>query len=216
MEWDKVLAEVEDRLFPRLSVGIRERGLYYHLLRRTRLVGVDSVVFAILPLANALSISQTTAREDLRSLHSKGCIQIDERSRRGHVVRVLLPHEIEGLDEIKPASPPVDVESLDFYNDRHYLDALLAREDQRCFYCLRMVGRDTCCLDHVTPQVGGGGNSYRNVVVACHDCNSLKQGSPAEDHLRSLYRRGLLSADELAGRLSALEQVGEGRLVPTI
>ena len=67
-----VIEQCEDYMFQRLSVPIRERSLYYHLLRHTRLVGREQHVFALVPLARALAVSETTVREDIRQLHSRG------------------------------------------------------------------------------------------------------------------------------------------------
>ena len=65
-------------------------------------------------------------------------------------------------------------------------------------------------------QLKGGNNSYRNIVAACHKCNTRKQGSESEDFLRDLYRKGLLSESEIEGRLSALEALRNGDLRPVI
>jgi 5-methylcytosine-specific restriction endonuclease McrA len=216
VELERVLKEIEDHLFPRLHMTIRQRALYYHLFRHTRLVGWDSAVFALLPLANVLDISDSTAREDLRDLHAKGCIRIEERSRVGHVVRVLLPEEIDGIVVQAAPAEPVDVEALDFFTDRRFVDVLLVRESGRCFYCLRGIRKETCQLDHVTPQVAAGGNSYRNIVVACHECNTQKQGLDAADFVRTLYRRGIMSQAELEDRLGSIEKLKGGTLVPLV
>lgn len=214
--WERVLKEVEDYLFPRMHLSIRQRALYYHLLRHTRLVDAESSAFALGPLARALDISESTAREDLRSLNTTGCIRIEERSRTGHLVRVLLPHEIEGVIVPDEPTDTVDVESLDFFTDRRFLDALLVRENGCCFYCLRTVGKNTCQLDHVTPQVAGENHSYRNVVVSCHECNTQKQDRTGDDFLRTLYRRGVLSQSELEERLASIEQLRAGKLIPIL
>ena len=216
MEWERIAAEVEDHLFPRLQMSIRQRALYYHLLRHTRVVGAESAVFALLPLARALLISESTVREDLRDLHAKGCIQIEERSRIGHLVRVKLPREVDGVVvEAEPAHA-MDITTLDFFADRRFVEALFVRENGRCFYCHRTLRKETCQLDHVTPQVAAGDNSYRNIVATCHECNSLKQGQDGVDFVRALYRNGIVSQAELAERLEAIGKLRSGQLVPVI
>ena len=147
-------------------------------------------------------------------MDGKGCIKIEERSRTGHDVRVFLPSEL-GLQSDAEATPP-ELDSIDFFTGRQYLDALLARESDRCFYCLRDVTRETCELDHVVPLANGTDNSYRNVVVSCHECNKLKQDQEAESHLRGLFRKSLLSEVEFRDRMSALEAVKAGELVPDL
>ncbi len=39
--------------------------------------------------------------------------------------------------------------------------------------------------------------SYRNIVVSCHQCNTTKQAREAVDFIRYLYRCGFLSQVEL-------------------
>ena len=63
-------------------------------------------------------------------------------------------------------------------------------------------------------QANGRDNSYRNIVCACHECNTTKQAQQAADFVRGLYRKGVLSQTELENRLAALEQLQAGKLVP--
>ncbi len=212
---ETTLKNCEDYLFPAMRMTLRERSIWYHLFRHTRLVGKEQGLFAIDPLATALGVS-TSIRDDLRSLHDRGCIRIEERSRTGHLIRVSLPEEIEGVVPQQQPTEIVDVETIDFFADRRYLAALLTRENGACFYCLRQVRSDNCQLDHVVAQAEGLDHSYRNIVVSCHECNTTKQAKDALDFVRYLYRRGVLSQPELEGRLSALELLKAGKLTPGI
>jgi hypothetical protein len=169
------LKSCEDYLFPAVKMTVRERSLYYHLFRHTRLIGTENGRFAILPLATTLALGESTVRDDIRSLHGRGCIRIEERSRTGHVIRVLLPEEIDGVIPKRGPAEIVDIETVDFFTARLHLTPLLARENWACFYCLRQVRPDNCELDHVVARVGGTNHSYRNVVVSCHECNTTKQ-----------------------------------------
>lgn len=216
MDFTEVLKQCEDYLFPALHMNVRERSLYYHLLRHTRLLGADSGLFAIAPLANALDLAESTVREDIRSLHERGCIKIEDRSRLGHKIAVLLPEEIRGVLPQIGDMTDVDIESLDFFSERRYLQALFTRENGACFYCLRKVRSENCELDHVVSRMNGSDNSYRNIVVSCHECNTTKQAKEPDDFLRTLYRRGVLSQKELEDRLVALEQLQSGKLVPDL
>jgi 5-methylcytosine-specific restriction endonuclease McrA len=108
----------------------------------------------------------------------------------------------------------VDIEEIDFYSDRRYLAALMDREGRRCFYCLLEITEENCELDHVVSQLYGGSNDYRNIAATCHGCNTRKQQSAADDFLRLLLRRGLLSEDEFSNRLNALVALKEGKLAP--
>ncbi len=215
MDIETTLKQCEDHLFLAMKMSLRERSIYYHLFRHTRLVGKETALFAIDPLAAALSVS-SSIRDDLRSLHDRGCIRIEEKSRNGHLIRVLLPLEIPGVvPEIQPADA-VDIDAIDFFSGRVHLLALLARENQACFYCLKHVRPDNCELDHVVARAVGTDNSYRNIVVSCHECNTTKQAREPTDFLRSLYRCGMLSQPDLEGRLATLAQLQSGSLPPDL
>lgn len=215
-DWTHVFADIEDRLFPQLRLGVWEKVLYYHLLRHTRIADTPRTTVSIASLATLTSMSESTVRDTLRSLDQKGCIVIHERSGKGHSVEVRVPSEIAGIVSPPPEEEVPDMDSIDFYSDRTYLGALLEREGYRCFYSLREVTKDSCVLDHVIPLVNRGDNSYRNVVVASHDVNALKQGQDAEEFLRSLFRKGMLSPSELEERMDALRLLRDGKLVPRL
>ena len=207
---------IEDHLFCSVGLDVWEKTLYYHLVRHTRLEGRRSAWFGIAPLAAATGMSDYKVRNGIRSLHRKGCVQIDERNRKGHLLTVVLPSEIPGLIPEPEDKTPVDLATLDVFSNRVYVQPLLAREDGRCFYCLREVDSGSCQLDHVVPQAQGVDNTYRNVVVACHECNTTKGENLGGDFVRSLCRIGLLSQEEVQNRLAALEQLEAGELAPDI
>jgi 5-methylcytosine-specific restriction endonuclease McrA len=214
MDIAAVFKQCEDHLFPTLKLSVRERVLYYHLLRHTHAEGKSSALFSLLPLANATGVSESSSREDIRSLNERGCIKIEDRSRNGHLVRVFLPEEIPGVLPTVAAAAELDLESLDFYSNRRFIAALLVRDSHRCFYCLKSLRAESCELDHVVSQAQVKNDSFKNVVCSCHDCNTTKQAQSASDFLRSLYRKGALSQPELEDRLLALEQLQLGKLVP--
>jgi hypothetical protein len=214
MEWTSVLTQIEDSLFPKLGLSVWERAVYYHLLRQTWVLGQATTQCSVQAVATGAGMSDWKAREAIRSLHQKGCIKIEDRSRSGHEIRVLLPSDLNLPQQVD--EPPPDLESIDFFVGRQYVDALLARENARCFYCLRQVTRDTCELDHANPLADGADNSYRNIVVSCHECNKLKQDMKAEEHLRRVFRRNLLSDAELQERMAALDALRKGDVVPEL
>ena len=216
LAWEQIYADVEDLLAPQLELDPWERTLYYHLLRHTRLKGVASALFAVGPLSKALPVSDFKVREVLRSLHAKGCLRIEDRSRNGHLIYVLLPAEIPGLSRPVSVAPPVDVAALDFFTGRLQLTSILSRENHACFYCLRALNTETCELDHLVPQVERVDNSYKNVVASCHNCNKAKGSSSAAGFLRERFRAGLLSEEELRNRLSRLQAVQNGDVVPGV
>ncbi len=216
IDWEQVLADLDDLLFPQLKLDPWERTLYLHLLRHTRMKGLPSGLFAIGPLAKELPISDFKVREVLRSLHAKACLRIEDRSRNGHLVHVLLPSEIPGISRLTAEPATVDVTALDFFSGRRYVLALLVRENAACFYCLRAITAETCELDHLIPQAEKIDNSFKNVVCSCHNCNKAKGGHQAAGFLRDRYRANLLSEEELQNRLSTLEAVQSGSLVPSV
>jgi 5-methylcytosine-specific restriction endonuclease McrA len=79
---------------------------------------------------------------------------------------------------------------------------------------MKNVASDDCDLDHVVPLSSSTDNSYRNIVVACFNCNKTKRATHAPDFLRGLYRSGRLSEEEFDDRLSTLEMLQNGELKP--
>ncbi|MCG2789577.1 MAG: HNH endonuclease [Actinomycetia bacterium] len=210
------IKEIEDYLFPKMKLDPWERCLYYHLLRHTRFRQKETSLFGILSLARSSGMSEAKVRDSVRSLNEKGCISIESRSRAGHILKVFLPKEMSGLIPVKEDTEKVDIETIDFFKDRKYLHSLLDREQNRCFYCFRAISETNCELDHVDPQSNRKDHSYRNIVASCHECNTTKQDKSGADFIRSLYRKGLLSQDELENRLNELEQLKAGNLIPEI
>ncbi len=48
----------------------------------------------------------------------------------------------------------------------------------KCNYCLKILTKDECTMDHVVPIVRGGRSTKGNIVIACKECNNEKK-----DHL---------------------------------
>lgn len=53
---------------------------------------------------------------------------------------------------------------------------IYARDGNRCQYCGKHFPTRELTLDHVTPRVLGGENSWTNLVCACVRCNARKGG----------------------------------------
>lgn len=53
---------------------------------------------------------------------------------------------------------------------------IYTRDGNRCQYCGRIFAVRELTLDHITPRVQGGGNSWQNLVCACLKCNTRKGG----------------------------------------
>lgn len=213
----QTIEEIEDYMLPFLSLDTYEKALYYHLFRHTRLIGKEETVFVISSALKTVGLTDFSARDRIRKLNEKGCIKIEETTRVGIRVSVLLPIEIKGCVVIPEAEETfVDIEQIDFYYDPKYRPSILERENGKCFYCFRKITKDNYVLDHLISQVNSGKNSYRNIVATCHECNSTKTGKNGEDFIRLIYRKGTISADELENRLIAMEKIKNGEIKPEI
>ena len=217
-----VWKQYEDLLAPRLHFSRTDRVVYSHLFRHSRLEGRAKFRFSIAWLARGVGLSMKAVRESVRSLVARGVLDLIERNcRTQHVIRLRLPLEVKAV-LAKPAGPPeptkaaINIEEEDFLLKQILRRSLHERERGNCFYCMRRTGERNWCLDHVVPQAKGGGNSYRNLVSCCAECNSSKGERSAEEYLRELYRERRLDARELSGRLRALDDLAVGKLKPAL
>lgn len=55
-------------------------------------------------------------------------------------------------------------------------ERIFLRDKHKCFYCGKLLTRNTFQLDHKIPISRGGNNLDKNLVVACKICN-LKKGT---------------------------------------
>jgi hypothetical protein len=135
--------------------------------------------------------------------------------RAGTRVEVLLPSEMPGLILSAIEAPEIPLEEQDFFSPPENRKLILDREEWRCFYCLTKLDENNHVIEHVVSRPEGN-NSYLNVVAACRRCNNRKDSLLAEDFLRTIYRDGILSGDELANRMSLLTQLRSGQLKPAV
>jgi 5-methylcytosine-specific restriction endonuclease McrA len=219
----QVCKELEDHLAPRLKLPVLDRAVYSHLLRHSLFEGKHRLRFTILWLANNMGITPRRARQSVRRLVDNNVLRLIERSNIGHVVLVRSPSEVcaprgrrtrTGGRDKPPAR--LNLDELDFLRTPALRQAIHARGGGVCFYCLRQTPSRAHCLDHVVPVAKSGGNSYRNLVSSCMDCNSRKKDLPAEDFLRRLYREARLSAKDLSARLRAVQALAAGKLRPVV
>ena len=219
----EVCKELEDVLAPRLKLSVLDRAVYLHLLRHSRFEGKPRLRFTIVWLASNMGLTARRVRQAVRRLVDNNVLRLIERSNIGHLVQVRSPGEVRAPRGSRTATGGrgklpgrVNLDELDFLRTPALRQAIHAREGGVCFYCLRRTPSRAHCLDHVVPVAKSGGNSYRNLVSSCLDCNSRKKDLPAEDFLRRLYREGRLSAKDLSARLLAVQALAAGKLRPRL
>ena len=220
----QVWRDFEDLLAPHLCFSVNDRVVYSHLFRHSRLEGKLQFPFTMPWLARGTGLCRKTVRESARRLIARGVLDLIERNRQGYLVRVRLPNELRAVRAAKialtrPAAPPraaLSIEEVDFLRTKPLRGAIHRREGGHCFYCLRLLNHRRRCLDHVVPRANSGGNSYRNLVSCCLDCNSQKGERSAEEHLRALFRDRRLSVTDFNGRLHALDDLAAGKLKPPL
>jgi hypothetical protein len=178
-----------------------------------------------------MGVCGNTARSYVRRLISRGAIRSIETTYEGNLVEVLLPDEIrarlpkaphrpllckllKSSPILRAAAPTID--ELDFFSTTSLRSAIYAREGFACFYSRRRLKKRAQCLDHVVAQMHSGGNSYRNIVACCVECNARKAHMPASELLCRLFRERRLTAGLLAARLSAVEALTAGNLRPRL
>lgn len=214
------IEEFQDFLAPRLDTY--EQAIYIYLLRHSRLLGRAEVTVGFKSARRKMAfgvgeygkpMSEGTCYKKVRSLQSKGCIDIIDTTRDGMKLRLKLPSEIPGVVQQEEAPSPPDLETADFFSVPENRLAILRREGSQCFYCLRAIDSSNYVIEHVVSRPKGD-SGFRNVVAACRSCNNRKGDSPAEEFLRSLYRSGYLGPEDLENRIAALVLLQDGQLRP--
>jgi 5-methylcytosine-specific restriction endonuclease McrA len=216
----RFLEDLQDHLATRFDA--QALAVYIYLVRKTRLLGNDTLWFAIrsarFDLPTGISqqgkpMASSTILKRVRGLIRLGLVEILKSTFRGTHVRVYLPWEVPGVVPSPSLHAPQPLDSIDFFTVPDNRLALLRRENYRCFYCLRGIDSSSFIVEHVVSRPEGN-NSYRNLVAACSNCNGRKSNRSADDLLRDLYRDGLLTGDEFQGRLQALRVLKRGDLRP--
>ena len=213
-------AEFQDYLAPRLDTY--EQAIYLYVFRHSRLIDQNEVVLGFKSARSRMAVgvgqqgrpmAEGTCYEKIRSLQTKGCLEIVSSERTGSRIRLKLPSEILGV-VVKATEPTaIILEEMDFFTVEANRKLILDREGSKCFYCLKALNAENHVLEHVISRPKGN-NSYRNVVAACRRCNNRKGDSDAEDFLRVLFREGFLGENDFEQRLSHLQRLRAGELRP--
>lgn len=211
------LKEYFEFVFPQKELSAWERLMLLSLYVSNELRCGEQFTVTLGRVATLAGASETSARVYLRSLADKEVIKIDGYDRSGYKVTLISPMSIPGMTNSSQAVPgSIDLETIDFFKDRRFVSALLARQNGICFYSLRQIDECEFALDHLIPQARGGDNSYRNIVCCTFEMNTRKGDVAAEDFLRSLYRSGFLTEKDLEDRLSMVALISSGALQPVI
>ena len=220
MDLQAILEDLQDYLAPGLDTY--ELAIYLYIFRHSRMLGKPDATIGFKSARQRIStgigvngtpMSEKTCYDRLRSLETKGCVRVLASERRGTRVQLFLPGEIPGIVPIASAKAELTLEEMDFFAVATNRNAILRREGERCFYCLKTLVPDTLVVEHTVSRPEGA-NGYRNVVAACRACNNSKGAVEAADFLRQLYRKGVLNDRELEERLDALGRTTRGERRP--
>ena len=132
MHWQKTLKEIENLLIPHYQFDIYERGMYGYLLNQTRVRDLEYATIPQSQISKALRCSVWQSRKTIRQLADKGCIEL-EQTRKGHSAKVFLPSDLD-ISINKGEVKEINIDELDFFQGREYVNALVKREQGSCFY----------------------------------------------------------------------------------
>lgn len=156
MDLRRFIEEFQDYLVPKLDTY--EQAVYIYVFRHSRLLGLDEVTIGFKSARKKMAfgigkkgtpVSEHVIYEKLRSLMEKGCLEILETERAGTRVRLRVPSEVPSIlpDAASGTIPTLD--EIDFFGLPEGRQAILEREEWRCFYCLRKLNKDNYVMDHV-------------------------------------------------------------------
>lgn len=93
--------------------------------------------------------------------------------------------------------------------------ALYLRDGLACVWCLASVGDEgvRLSLDHVRPNLAGGGSGNRNLITCCSRCNSSRKARTVVEFATVIARR--LADDTTAGQVVARVRCAVRRKVRT-
>ncbi len=205
----QVWKEFEDYLAPLLGMKPGERAVYSYLVRHSRLEGRRGVVLGMSALGRGAGLNYQTARINLMRLARHGCVEV-RPWRKNYAIQVFLPEEV--LRGIRPRDfAAMDLRVLWVSKNRVLREAILKREQGRCFYCQQRLVKGEIWLDHLVPLAHGGSPDEENVVACCQSCNRRKHTRTAAAFLRVLYKERRMSKVQLRKRLVAVREILRGK-----
>lgn len=194
------------------------------LVRHTRLIGREADIFGFKSIRKTMVIgvgesnkpmSEGTCYGKIKSLATKGFIEIKDSTNTGQRIKVLLPFEIPGLTRPIDRLPQFNIEEIDFFSAPEYREKILERDKRKCLYCFKNLSEDSYVIEHVVSRPNGD-NSYRNLVASCRTCNNKKANLNVTDFIRKLYRDNFISENEFLQVGQNLEKLKNGKLRPEL
>jgi hypothetical protein len=222
MDPKQFLLDFHDRMVPLLDVY--EQSIYLYIIRMSRLIGQDDVVIGFKSARKQLAFgvgkantppSERICYDKVRSLESKGFVKVLGSEWKGMRISPLLPSEIPSLAPEDVIAQFVALEDMDFFENPENRMFIREREKNLCFYCQTQLNDSNYVIEHVVSRPEGN-NSYSNLVAACRTCNNRKGDIDAKDFMRTLYREGVLSQEDLKDRMSHIELLLDGELKPNV
>lgn len=74
---------------------------------------------------------------------------------------------------------------------------LLKRDNHECQYCGEVLNNSSATIDHVYPVSRGGKHKWKNVVIACMNCNNSKGDRTPEELGMELRRKPYVPSKQL-------------------
>ncbi len=181
-----VIKELVDFVLPDLTPY--ELSFYLFLLRKSHFedgsseisIGKRTIAYNCGKGTRADKANFAHVTRVLKSLESKGCIEIGDTTRKGTLYRVKLPYQIPFVAKRIATSGKAE-SVIDYFNDPAKRRELFERDKWLCYYCGEKVTEANATLDHYIPVSQGGTSSKDNLFTSCLVCNSVKSGKRYEE-----------------------------------
>ncbi|MEY9979720.1 DnaD domain protein [Lysinibacillus sp. RC79] len=113
-------------------------------------------------------------RRELEDVKDSSLLEFVVDSVPNESLKQLYTNVLSGASNYAEPSKQSKPKDLDNVNKREYI---ILRDGQRCFYTGLKLQLKDIELDHINPQVNGGGSEISNLVVSYNKFNNLKSGT---------------------------------------
>ncbi len=205
------------------KMDVYEQVTYMYIYRHSRLLGNEITTIGFksklkdfaLGLSNrGRVIAESVIYSRLKSLQDKGFIKIIGTKNTGTEIQLFLLNEVANLIQRKVDTNTINIDEIDFFLSP-YRELIIARENNKCFYCYTNLTEGSHVIEHVVSRPQGN-NSYKNLVLSCRSCNNRKGNIDVNDFLRTLLRENRISESEFSSRINELEKLKDGELLPDL